>query len=243
MKILPVFGKQDGVKEFWQELVALGVKENYDNPEVIVVFGGDGTMIGAQRQFYKRSIPFVGVGFGRVNFLLHRNIKTAFQFYNKLKNAQWKTFTDNAMRAYITTDNGIQNGIAFNDIYIKSIDPTAVIVLELNTKEYVDEMVDGDGLIIASPQGSTAYNRNAGGTILPLGSRLWCVTGICTQKKLHTTVAQQEVRIKVVRGNAVAVTDNKAFCNVKEMRIVPSQYSTTIYFDGSENFEQRRYVN
>lgn len=241
MKVLPVLGKQDGVEEFWKDLVTLGVQEDYNNPQAIVVLGGDGTLLGAQRQYFKRNIPFIGVGFGRVNFLLNRNIGTAFQFYNKLRDARWKTFVDIGMRADITTDNGVQKAIAFNDIYIKSIDPTSVVLLELNTKEYMNEEVNGDGLIIASPQGSTAYNRNAGGTILPLGSRLWSVTGICTQKKLQATVLQQEVHIGILRGKAIVVTDNKAFRDVKEVRIVPSRYNTTICFDDRENFEQRRY--
>ncbi|XLQ20516.1 MAG: NAD(+)/NADH kinase [Candidatus Moraniibacteriota bacterium] len=241
MKILPVLGRQDGVGEFWKELQMLGVEEDYDNPEAIVVLGGDGTLLGAQRKYYKRHIPFVGIGFGSVNFLLNRTITTPFQLYAKLQNAQWNTFAERGMRAYIETENGFKNGIAFNDIYIKSVDPTGIVEVKLNTLEYKDETVSGDGLIVSSPQGSTAYNRTAGGTILPLGSKLWCVTGICTQNRLQATVLQREIQIKVIRGSAIAVTDNKLFCEVHSVRIVPSRYSTSICFDAKENFEQRRY--
>ncbi len=241
MKVLPILGRQKGVREFWKELVALGVEENYDNPEVIVVLGGDGTLLGAQRKYYKRSIPFVGIGFGSVNFLLNRTLTTPFQLYAKLQNTQWNTFAERGMRAYIETEKGLKNGIAFNDIYIKSVDPTGIVEVKLNTLEYKDEFVSGDGLIVASPQGSTAYNHTAGGTILPLGSKLWCVTGICTQNRLQATVLQREIQIEVVRGNAIAVTDNKLFCEVRNVKIVPSRYSTSICFDAKENFEQRRY--
>ncbi len=241
MKVLPVLGKQKGVQQFWKELLKLGVRESFANPKYIVVLGGDGTMLGAQRQFYRRQIPFVGVGFGRVNFLLNRNIESPRKFYTKLQKNKWKNFSDKAMRVFIDTKDGLKKGIAFNDVYIKSTDPTGIIHLKLNTYEYDNVDVFGDGLIVASPQGSTAYNRNAGGTILPLGSGLWCVTGICTQNKLQTTVVQQEVLIKIKRGKAVAVTDNKPFRGAKEVRIAPSPYSSVIYFDPEENFEQRRY--
>jgi len=241
MKILPVIGRQARARKFWEGLVALGVKEDYDNPDAILVLGGDGRFLGAQRDYYKMGKPFVGVGFGSVNFLLNRTIDSPKKLYEKLKQNDWTTFDIGGLRAQIRTVDGLCKGIAFNDIYFKSTDPTGVIRLELNTREFVGMEVAGDGLIVASPQGSTAYNRTAGGTILPLGSTLWCLTGICTQKKLRVTVAQQEISVQVVRGDAIVVTDNKAFSNVEEVIITPSQYSTTICFDAKENFEQRRY--
>lgn len=242
MKILPVLGNQDGVQKFWEELLQCGVEENYDNPEFILVLGGDGTMLGAQRQYYKRGIPFIGIGFGYVNFLLNHTMVFPVELYMKLQKNEWKQFTAQGMRAYIDADVGRQNGIAFNDIYIKSMNPTGVVRLSLNASEYADLEVSGDGLIIASPQGSTAYNRNAGGTILPLGSRLWGVTGICTREKLNTTVTQQKIHIEILRGLAIAVTDNKVFQNVEKIKIIPSRYTTNILFDSKENFEQRRYA-
>lgn len=241
MKILPIIGWQEEAKEFWHELQKLGVKEEYDNPDKILVLGGDGTLLGAQRDYYKMNKPFVGVGFGSVNFLLNRNIKSPVALHKKLQEDQWVQFAARGMRAEIYAKDGVHKGIAFNDIYLKAMDPTGVVRLELNTKEYSSANIFGDGLIVATPQGSTAYSRNAGGTILPLGSALWCLTGICTQKKLRVTVAQQEINIRVLRDSAVLVTDNKAFHDVEKVKINPSAYAVNICFDVGENFEQRRY--
>ncbi len=241
MKILPVLGRQKGVNDFWKELLSFGIKEEYNNPDMILVFGGDGTLLGAQRDYYKMKKMFIGVGFGSVNFLLNRTIISPAELYEKLKKDRWTTFSIRGIKADICTQDGDYKGIAFNDVYLKSTNPTGVVRLKLNTKEFPGVDVSGDGLIIATPQGSTAYSRNAGGTILPLGSTLWCLTGICTQKKLRVTVAQQEIVIQIVQGNAVFVTDNKEFQNVQEVRIIPSIYETVIAFDREENFEQRRY--
>ncbi len=242
MKILPVLGKQNGVQEYWQELLKMGIVEDYNNPEYILVLGGDGTMLGAQRHYYKRNIPFIGVGFGNINFLLNRNFKMPSQLIMALGKTQWKECESQGMRVFVDTEQGTQKAIAFNDVYVKSAHPAGVVRLSLETNEYDGVSVSGDGIVVASPQGSTAYNRNAGGTILPLGSRVWCITGICTQHRLHTTVAQQKVQLKVNKKTpAIAVTDNKIFSEVKAVRIVPSRYIIKIFFGNKENFEQRRY--
>ena len=242
MKVLPVLGRQKGVREFYEGLLINGIEEDYNNPEVALVLGGDGTMLVGQRQYYKRNIPFLGIGFGDINFLLHRQIKQPAQLAMALRKKGWKRFLAGGLRAYIDTDIGRQNGIAFNDVYIKSANPTGVVRLRINTNEYQDKVVRGDGLIIASPQGSTAYNRTAGGTILPIGSGLWAVTGICTSEKFNTAVSQQQIEIDVLRGPAIAVTDNKIFTDVQRIKIIPSRYATEILFDPKENFEQRRYA-
>ena len=242
MRVLPVLGKQKGVREFYDDLLMNGIEDDYHNPEIILVLGGDGTMLGAQRQYYKRDIPFLGIGFGDINFLLHRQIKQPVQVAIALRKRNWKYFLAGGLRAYIDTDIGRQNGIAFNDVYIKSANPTGVVRLQINTNEHQNKVVRGDGLIIASPQGSTAYNRTAGGTILPIGSGLWAVTGICTSEKFNTAVSQQRIDIKILRGPAIAVTDNKIFTDVQKIKIVPSRYTTEILFDPKENFEQRRYA-
>ncbi len=241
MRTLPVIGQQKEARELWYALQKIGVQEDYEKPEMIIVLGGDGALLGAQRDYYKLNKPFVGVGFGSVNFLLNRNIDGPADLYEKLKKNAWINFSMRAIEIEVKTKNGIQKGIAFNDVYFKAADPTGSITLKLDTHEYSNLKVKGDGLIIASPQGSTAYNRNAGGTILPLGSALWCLTGICTQERLRVTVAHQDIRVNVMRGETVLVTDNKIFEQVQEVRIKPSEYSTIISFDQNENFEQRRY--
>ena len=242
MKILPVLGKQKGVSKFWRGILKAGGKEKYDQPDMIVVLGGDGTFLGAQRRYYKKKVPFVGVGFGRINFLLNRSFRDPELFYNRLvEKNKWKKFSMRGIRAFMQTESGQSEGVAFNDVYVKSLNPAGVVNLSLRSREYNNLEVSGDGLIVASPQGSTAYNRVAGGTILPLESNLWCVTGICTAEKLHTTVLPGEIHIKILRGPAVAVIDNQIYKRVRKIKIVPADYLTEIWINPRENFEQRRY--
>jgi len=241
MKILPVLGNQEGVREYWAEMQNYNIEVDEKNPEYIVILGGDGTFLGAERDYFHLGVPFVGVGFGHVNFLLNRSLRSPKQFVEKLERNEWIKFPIFEMKAEIVTKTGVKHGVAFNDIYLKSLNPAGVVRLELQTKEYDCLKVEGDGIIVATPQGSTAYNRNAGGTILPLGSTLWCLTGICTQKRLRVTVAQQNISIEVKSKDAVLVTDNKIFHEVERVTIMPSNRQSVICFDKGENFEQRRY--
>ena len=241
MKILPVLSEKAEALTFWEQLKECGVQKELRNPDAIVVVAGDGTFLGAQRKYHNLKKPFIGIGCGSINFLLNRTIRDPQSFYDRLIADNWLRFVSQGIYAKIITEDGIKEGVAFNDIYIKAMDPMSVVGIEVNTAEYSNLNVSGDGLIIATPQGSTAYNRTAGGAILPLGSVLWGLTGICTQNRLRVTVQHQKIKLRIVRGNALAVIDNQMVTHVHEIDISPSEHCAEICFDPGENFEQRRY--
>ncbi len=241
MKVLPVIGGQEKALLFWQELQALGVKKEKKEVDYILVLGGDGTFLGAVRQYYNLGKPFLGIGMGSVNFLLNQGINNVGLLLEKMKNNQFNSFSLGLLEARIKTRVGEFKGIAFNDIFIKAIDPTGTVDLEVYTREHKAIKVKGDGLIVATAQGSTVYNRNAGGTILPLLSHLWCLTGICTREDLRVVIEPQEILIRNLKREAVLVTDNEKFFGLEEVVIKQSKHQVQIYFQKEENFEQRRY--
>ncbi len=241
MKVLPVLGIQNKAFKFWQELQVLDIKEERNNPDYILVLGGDGTFLGAVRKYYDLGSPFLGVGMGSVNFLLNQGIDNARVLLEKIRNKQFNSFSLRLLEAYIKTKTGEFKGIAFNDVFIKAVDPTGTVDLEVYTREHKAIKVKGDGLIVATAQGSTAYNRNAGGTILPLLSHLWCLTGICTREDLRVVIEPQEILIRNLKREAVLVTDNEKFFGLKEVVIRQSKQQVQLYFQKEENFEQRRY--
>ncbi len=241
MYILPVVGRKKEAEMFWSALQDSGVREDYSNPQAVVVMGGDGTFLHAQRTHYHLGRPFVGVGFGTVNFLLNRTLTDPEYFVKRMRQNQWLQFPAHGIDAQMTTDDGVHSGVAFNDVFIKAMNPAGVVGIEITTAEYRNLVVEGDGVIVASPQGSTAYNRNAGGTILPLGSALWGLTSICAKKRVHVTIQQQQMRMRITRGQALAVIDNEIVPNVHEVVLSPSVHTTEILFDPAEDFERRRY--
>ncbi len=246
IKILPVIGPQVGAQDFWEELLKLGVKAEFINPEYIVVLSGDGGLLGAERDYYKMDVPIIGIGFGTLNFLLNRNLVNPADFINAICANRWERLKMQGIRLYMTLDSGDEvNGIAFNEVTIKPMRRTPQAHLSVNScdddKQYE---VKGDGLIIATPQGSSAYSYEAGNIILPLDSKKWCLTSIAARRfSLQKRIPRQEVVVysKKEDSNLFVVADNKKFENVVQLCVAPSKYQIELLFDPSESIEERRF--
>ncbi|MCX6744873.1 MAG: NAD(+)/NADH kinase [Candidatus Parcubacteria bacterium] len=144
----------------------------------ILVLGGDGTMLKAIRQYGVNEIPFCGLNFGHIGFLMNEYI------FNTIKQ-----ITDNKLN-YISVplleaklfdrhDKRIGLTYAFNDIYLeRSSTNTAKISISVGKEVYFDPLIS-DGVIVASAAGSTGYTASAGGVIVPIETNSLIVTGIC----------------------------------------------------------------
>ena len=150
------------------------------------------------------------------------------------------------IRLYMTLASGDEvDGIAFNEVTVKPMNRTASAHLDAKlTQSGEVHKTKGDGLIIATPQGSSAYSYEAGNIILPLTSTKWCLTSIAARRfALQERITRQEVIVlnKKDNDNLFVVADNKAFENVASLRVVPSKYEVELLFDPSEVIEERRF--
>ncbi len=138
--------------------------------DVILAAGGDGTMLTAIQLNQEYNIPFIGLNFGHVGFLLNDDRPNSpLEFENFVNSA--KSYKLNLLGAVIEYEDGTTKDIyAFNDIYTASVKPGQSIKMNLtvNNRRVSGELV-GDGVIVATPQGSTGYTRNAGGKIMKPG--------------------------------------------------------------------------
>lgn len=155
--------------------------------DLSVVLGGDGTLLAAARRCADHGAPLLGVNFGKVGFLagfepdsLARNAAAIFG------DRVWTLREVTALRARVTgpgRDTPIE-AIAINDFVITAGPPYRMISLRLGLPDTPDgdgadaASVTGDGLIIATPLGSTAYNVSAGGPIVAPGVEATVVTPI-----------------------------------------------------------------
>jgi len=153
-----------------QELNYLGsmfdIVTNPDEADIVVAAGGDNTMLEAIHLHYGLKIPFFGWNFGRVGFLLNKIAPDdSGQFMGIIANA--KPIDLWAVQAKITYEDGIKATVAgFNDIWISPIGGQTVRMnMSINDRDIGGTIV-GDGLIVSTPQGSTGYNRSAGGKII-----------------------------------------------------------------------------
>ncbi|MBI2591092.1 MAG: NAD(+)/NADH kinase [Candidatus Brennerbacteria bacterium] len=172
-----------GVSNVWSfiDYLHLNTKivNNIKDAEVILVIGGDGTMLKAIRKYQVYQLPFVGLNFGHVGFLMNKaEITIVDEIINNHIN-----FIDNIrmLKAEIYDQNEkmISEELAFNDFYFeRTTSQTAKFQIKINNEIKFESLIS-DGIIVSTPAGSTAYNASAGGIILPIDSNLMIITAIC----------------------------------------------------------------
>lgn len=141
------------------------VKEFSKEVELIVAIGGDGAFINALQNFEFPNIPVVGINTGTLGFFQEINPEQVDKFIDDYLNEDYFVQKLFPLEAIVKTKAETFNLKAINEIVIKS-DIIRTIHLNLSINESYIECFSGDGLIVSTSAGSTAYNYSAGGSIL-----------------------------------------------------------------------------
>ena len=213
--------------------------------DLFVVAGGDGTLLHAIRLLRKYHKPFFGINRGTSGFLLNQVgsaeelAKVLEKFSSckliKLRLLEGKFFSGRSRRP--------ASFYAFNDFYVKASRGNERLVGAIRgAKSFPKHIFDGDGIIIATPQGSTAYNYAAGGAILSLGAKQLAIKSICARTALRAVVPEQKITAEILRGRAVAYADHeKVMAGVKKFTVRPAGQIATLAFKPGYDFEHKRW--
>lgn len=177
--------------------------------DLAVVLGGDGTILAAARALAERAIPLLGVNFGKVGFLAEFEPDALLRQAPSLFDASKPLPTRNAslLEAKIERESGTGGedlGLALNECSIAAGPPFRMIALDLSIDGQPGPLLQGDGVIVATPTGSTAYNIAAGGPILAPTAECLVVTPVAAHSlSFRSIVVPQdaEIRITVRRAN------------------------------------------
>ncbi|MDI2091070.1 NAD kinase [Commensalibacter oyaizuii] len=146
--------------------------------EVIICIGGDGFMLETLHNYINYNIPIYSINFGTIGFLTNPKIPIHEDLPIILHKAQPTHLHPLSMTAE-TADGKTHTALAFNDIFLyRQTRQAAKIQIITNNKIRLPELIC-DGIIVATPAGSTAYNLSAHGPIVPLNSGLLPLTPIC----------------------------------------------------------------
>ena len=163
--------------------------------DAVVALGGDGTLLSVARRLNGRPVPILGVNYGRLGFLAPFTPEEFRDNFPAFARGELPTESRNMIRAVVVPD-GVDCGdtqqverhktfdaVALNDAVITAGRPFHMVELEVSTdgRNGAEGGVrfSGDGLIVATPSGSTAYNVSAGGPILAPPLKAMVVTPIC----------------------------------------------------------------
>jgi NAD+ kinase len=151
-------------------------------PDLMLVLGGDGTLLSAARWLKGKRIPLMGVNFGRLGFLASFTPAEFLQYLDMALAGQLRA------RPRMTIDISVRppdsevprfNSMALNDAVITAGEPFHMVELEISADGQTGIRFAGDGAIVSTPSGSTAYNISAGGPIIGASVDCICVTPIC----------------------------------------------------------------
>ena len=175
MKIHFNIAKNKKAKLVSNDLLKLYGQVDVSEAEVIVAVGGDGAMLGAMRESILYDIPVFGLNRGNIGFLM--NEYSDSNLIDRLKEANEIIVHPLEMIA-LDTKNQKHTELAINEVAIfRRTHQSAIISIKVDDTERLSELTC-DGVMVATPVGSTAYNLSAHGPILPIGSEILALTPI-----------------------------------------------------------------
>jgi NAD+ kinase len=158
----------------------VGVEEFQEKADLIVVLGGDGTMISVARLMGKREIPVLGINYGSLGYLTEFRIEEMFSALEMILAGHYEL--DRRVMLEVEHFRGNEKlgvGRVLNDVVIHKSVLARVIEVEVSLNEFYVNSFRSDGLIVATPTGSTAYNLSAGGPIVYPSMNAVVLTPIC----------------------------------------------------------------
>lgn len=146
--------------------------------DLVIVLGGDGTLLNVAREISKKTdAPIFGINLGNLGFLTGADVKNLDIALQKIKDNKFKIESRMMLRCTYNENNLEED--AFNDIVVSRGTLSRIV----NFSVYVDDKLyttfKGDGLIVTTPTGSTAYSFSAGGPIIYSGLDVITLTPIC----------------------------------------------------------------
>ncbi|MET0381849.1 MAG: NAD kinase [Burkholderiaceae bacterium] len=195
--------RDTAVNSGWNDFGAMSVDELAGVCDLAVVVGGDGTMLGIGRELARHGIPLIGINQGRLGFITdiaHTDWREALA---PMIRGDYEAESRPMIEGGVWRDGAqIFKGFALNDVAVRSSSPS-MIELRVTVGSDLVANIRCDGVIVASPTGSTAYALSAGGPILHPGIGGWALVPVASHTLSNRPIVlpdDQEVAIEFVQG-------------------------------------------
>ena len=160
-----------------ENFTVLEHKEFVKKVDIVVVFGGDGTLLNAARKYLNYDIPILGINMGNVGFLTDISTDNFEKTIKEVLDGNYKIEERNLVSAKF----GNNHLYGLNEVVIHSGSYAQLMRYRLNVNDKVVYEQRSDGLIIATPTGSTAYALSAGGPIIHPSLDVWTILPMLPQ--------------------------------------------------------------
>lgn len=197
------------------------VEDFEKNADILISFGGDGTMLSAARALIKTDMPILGFNVGKLGFLAEYSVNDLKKTIEDLMNGNYRIIS----RAVLETEFDGETIYALNDFVIEKRDSSRLITIDAYANAHLIGSIRADGLIVTTPTGSTAYSLSCGGPIIAPSTEVICITPISPHTlTLRPLVIsdENELTFKIFSptGEAILVADGQVKKVLKNKDIV-----------------------
>ncbi len=180
--------------------------------DALVTLGGDGTLIGAVRRSFIYDIPVLGIYAGNLGFLADVSMEELDTFVEKMARNEYRMDNRSILEASIIKNGEKITMYAFNDIVLTRPSISNMIHIETLVDGKAFNTYHGDGVIVSTPTGSTAYNLSAGGPVLFPLTHVFSLTPICPHSLTQRPVVlpgEFSIEMKTPTNPALIIIDGQ----------------------------------
>ena len=231
------------------EFVYMPLEAVYSEADIIIVLGGDGTILEVARRAATRGTPILGINLGRLGYMAELEM-SGLDGLDALFSGNYTLDRRSMLRVELFSGNELKSFCyALNDAVISNGSVSRIVDLELLQGGKHVANYRADGLIIATPTGSTAYSMSAGGAVVDPAVPCFCVTPICPhsfgarplifsdntmlevrntcvrEKMLYLTV-DGRMNFELYRNQTVRITKSDLKTNL--IRLTPSSFYSNL---------------
>lgn len=221
--------------------------ELFDKADCAVVLGGDGTILQLAAVCARKSVPVLGINLGKIGFMTEIDLCDMENALTKLLAGDFETEKRMMIKAEIRQAGEVKFAFhALNDVVVSKSIGEQIICIELSTDGEAVNSYRADGLIIATPTGSTGYSISAGGPVVDPCMRLLVATPICAHMlSVRSAVLSSDktMKIRINSGyggtDAVVTADGDIQGYIKdtdEVIITESEYDFELIKIGNQSF-------
>lgn len=203
--------------------------ELIENCDIVIVVGGDGTTLNVAKAASLHNKLTLGINAGRLGFMsgLERD---ELSLLNRLVSGEYEVEERMMINARLLSENGIQDFICLNDAVITRGDLARLIDVTVKSDGRVITKNRADGMIIATPTGSTAYSMAAGGPVVSPDNSCFVVTPICPHSLVNRSIVfssdkELEITVENDKNNTsyLSIDGEKSVTVTKNSKIIISK--------------------
>ncbi|MCV2359623.1 MULTISPECIES: NAD kinase [Roseateles] len=177
--------------------------------DLAIVVGGDGTMLGFAREMARFGVPLVGINQGRLGFITDISMERFREALPPILAGDYEMEHRNMLEGEVWRDErSIFEGLALNDVVVSRGATASMVELRIDVGDEFVANMRADGVIVASPTGSTAYSLSAGGPILHPSIAGWLLVPIASHTLSNRPIVLPDtgdVTLEIVAGRDASV--------------------------------------